>query len=99
MGVPYGIHLERHAINSKRHSLSNRMVKRAVMIAVDSTEPVDRMARMEKKLEQLMVVSTKDMNQSGKICHVCDHCGELGHSVPNCGAAYDGENREEVNYV
>ncbi|XP_076913603.1 uncharacterized protein LOC143572293 [Bidens hawaiensis] len=91
-------HLERHAMNSKRQAQSNRMVKRAVVKAVDSGESDDRMAKMEKNLDQLMGVGVKEKGKSGEAYPVCEGCGGIGHVVATCGVIMEDE-EEEMNFV
>lgn len=76
------------------------MVKRVVVKAVDSGGSEDRMARLEKKLDQLMIAGTGENGKSGKAYPVCEECGELGHGLAS-GVALDDEDEEEeeVNFV
>ncbi|XP_076946275.1 uncharacterized protein LOC143617677 [Bidens hawaiensis] len=94
-------HLERHASNSKRKAQSNRMSKRSVVKAFESHGSEDRMDRLEKNMDRLLVAGVQGAEKSGKTYPVCEGCGELGHEVASCGVVQDEEieEEEEVNYV
>ncbi|XP_076896388.1 uncharacterized protein LOC143549368 [Bidens hawaiensis] len=94
-------HLEIHAMNSKRQAQSNRMVKREVVKAVDSGKSDDRMARLERKLDQLMGVGTKEKGKPVKAYPICECYRGIGHVVATCGVVMEDEEEEEeeVNFV
>ncbi|XP_076950250.1 uncharacterized protein LOC143623168 [Bidens hawaiensis] len=68
-----------------------RMTKRSVVKAVESHGSDDRMDRLEKKMDKLLVAGVQGAGKSGKTYLVCEGCGELGHEVANCGVVQDEE--------
>ncbi|XP_076957339.1 uncharacterized protein LOC143632803 [Bidens hawaiensis] len=76
------------------------MSKRSVVKAVESHGSEEKMDRLEKKMDRLLVAGVQGARKFGKTYPVCEGCGELGHEVASCGVVQDEETEEEeVNYV